>query len=105
MKQMPSSKTDTAIRFPENADQTRRLRSVTQDRKAVARMQDEAASGRNKAQQASSWGTEQMLGSQINQAGDPVPNPASFGDGRKARGKNKEGEEMDMVEAMDKDFD
>ena len=102
---MPSSKTDTAIRFPENADQTRRLRNVTQDRKPVARMQDEAASGKNKSQQASSWSTEQMLGSQINQAGDPVPNPVSFGDGQKARGKNKEGEEADLVEAMNKDFD
>lgn len=79
MKKMPSSKTDTAIRFPENADQTRRLRNVTQDRKAVAHMQDEAASGKNKSQQATNWGTEQLLGSRIDEAGSPVPDPVSFG--------------------------
>lgn len=104
MKKMPSSKTDTAIRFPENADQTRRLRNVTQDRKAVARMQDEAASGKNKSQQATNWGTEQLLGSRIDEAGSPVPDPVSFGDGQKARGK-KEGEAADMVDAMNRDFD
>ena len=104
MKKMPSSKTDTAIRFPENADQTRRLRNVTQDRKAVARMQDEAASGKNKSQQATNWGTEQLLGSRIDEAGSPVPDPVSFGDGQKAKGK-KEKEEADMVEAMNRDFD
>lgn len=104
---MPSSKTDTAIRFPENADQTRRLRNVTQDRKAVARMQNEAASGKNKAQDATSWGPEQMLGAQVNEAGSPVPDPVSFGDGGKARRKKEagSGEAVDMVEAMNGEFD
>lgn len=103
---MPSSKTDTAIRLPEKEDQTRRLRNVTQDRKAVARMQDEAASSKNKAQDATSWGTEQLLGSGIDAEANPVPDPVSFGDGRKARrNRERQREEGDVVGAMRENFD
>ncbi|PYH77502.1 hypothetical protein BO82DRAFT_358164 [Aspergillus uvarum CBS 121591] len=43
---MPSSKTDTGIRLPQNDDQTRRLRSTTQDQKAAFRLQDASGSTR-----------------------------------------------------------
>lgn len=102
---MPSSKTDTAIRFPEKADQTRRLRNVTQDRKAVSRMQDEANSSKNRVEDANSWGTEQLLGTGIDESANPVPDPVSFGNGRKARKNQQQKEEPDVYEAMNQQFD
>lgn len=85
LRTMPSSKTDTAIRLPEKADQTRRLRNVTQDRKAVSRMQDEANSSKSKVEDVNSWGTGQLLATGIDEAANPVPDPVSFGNGRKAK--------------------
>merc|ERR1711974_167612 len=103
---MPSSKTDTAIRLPENEDQTRRLRNVTQDRKAVSRLQDEANSSKNKVEDVSSWGTGQLLGTGMDDAGNPVPDPVSFGNGRKARNnQQQQKDEAHVYEAMTQDFE
>lgn len=103
---MPSSKTDTALRFPESEDQQRRIRNVTQDRKAVSRMQAEASSGQNKAKESTTWSTEQLLGSHMNEAGQPVPDPATVGDGAKAK-KRKDSidPEADVYDAMTAEFD
>lgn len=103
---MPSSKTDTAIRLPENEDQTRRLRNVTQDRKAVSRLQDEANSSKNKVEDVSSWGTGQLLGTGIDESANPVPDPVTFGNGRKARNnQQQQKDEADVYEAMTQNFD
>ncbi|KAJ5101898.1 hypothetical protein NUU61_004120 [Penicillium alfredii] len=101
---MPSSKTDTAVRYPESDDQKRRLRNVTQDQKAVSQMQAEAGSGKQKADNSTSWAPGQLLGTHMDDAGNPVPDPASFGDGAKAK-KNKEDQDADLYEAMTADFD
>lgn len=103
---MPSSKTDTALRFPENDDQTRRLRNVTQDRKAVSRMQNESSTSDRKAENKATWGPEQLLGINMNEGGNPEPDPASRADGSKAtRSKKEEAEEPDIYGAMTEDFD
>lgn len=104
---MPSSKTDTAIRLPQNEDQQRHLRNVTQDRRAVAKMQEEASSGQRKAEESTTWSVDQLLGFSIDSAGQPVPNPASTGDGAKEKKQKKGsfGDEADMYEAMHADFD
>jgi hypothetical protein len=102
---MPSSKTDTAIRFPEKEDQTRRLRNVTQDRKAVSQLQDEARSNKNKADDVSSWGTGQLLGTGIDESAHPVPDPVHFGSGRKMRQNQQQEDDADVYEAMTQDFD
>lgn len=103
---MPSSKTDTAIRLPENADQTRRLRNVTQDRKAVSRLQDEANSSKNKVEDVNSWGTGQLLGTGIDESANPVPDPVTFGNGRKTRqNQQQQKDEADVYEAMTQQFE
>lgn len=103
---MPSSKTDTAIRMPQDEEQKRRLRNVTQDRRAIAKMQNEASSGQQKAEESTTWSTDQLLGSQMDSAGQPVPNPVSTGDGAKEKKKKGSiGDEADLYEAMHADFD
>lgn len=106
---MPSSKTDTAIRLPEREDQTRRIRNTTQDRKWASRMEGRRTAGEQKASDTTSWSAQQMLGSNMDQAGNPNPDPVSFNDGTKARRnrvKPAEGEEeMDVYEAMNQQFD
>lgn len=102
---MPSSKTDTSIRYPQSEDQHRHLRNVTQDRLWASRMQDEARSSKSKAESSTTWSADQMLASQIDSAGQPVPNPASTSDGAKEKKKKGKGEESDLYEAMNKDFD
>lgn len=81
---MPASKTDTSMRFPEKDDQTRRLRNqTTQDRKAVGRMQDQAASGASKAA-GENWTPVEQLETSVDQYGNPVPDP-SYTDYRKMK--------------------
>lgn len=101
---MPGSKTDTAIRFPESETQKRRLRNVTQDRKAVARMQDEAASAHRKAEDKTTWSPQDLLGTNIDESGNPAPNPASYADGNRAK-QSKRVQESDMYGAMNENFD
>lgn len=101
---MPSSKTDTSIRLPQREDQQRHLRNVTQDRRWAAKMQNQASSGKQKADESTTWSADQLLGSQIDSAGQPVPNPVSTGDGAKEKKKKGSmGEEADMYEAMSTD--
>jgi hypothetical protein len=99
---MPSSKTDTAMRFPEATDQKRRLRNVTQDQKSAARSQAQSQTGQQKAQDSTTWGPEQLLSSHMDSTGNPVPDPVSFGDGAKAKKKNKGmmDDDADVYEAM-----
>lgn len=103
---MPSSKTDTAIRYPESDNQKRRLRNVTQDRKAVDRMQREAGSQQRRREDATSWGVEQTMATSMNQEGNPQPDPSAFSDGWKARksGATKS-DDVDLYNAMHEEFD
>lgn len=98
---MPSSKTDTAIRFPEAEHQKRHIRNTTQDRKAVDRMKAEASSGKNRSSDAQAWPVEQLLETSMDENGNPVPDPVTYRDGTRAR-KNKmpKENEQDMYDAM-----
>lgn len=102
---MPSSKTDTSIRLPEREDQQRRLRNVTQDRRWAARMEGQRSSSKQKAEDSTTWTPEQMLGAQMDSAGQPVPNPATTADGAKERKKGSVDENADMYEAMNAEYD
>lgn len=105
---MPASKTDTAMRLPARDEQQRRM-WTTQDKKAAAKTQSELSSGKNMSQESTAWTADQMLGSHMNAAGNPEPDPASFGDGAKAKKqKPAMGDEPDLWEAMNAetaDFD
>ncbi|PYI20881.1 hypothetical protein BO99DRAFT_442005 [Aspergillus violaceofuscus CBS 115571] len=104
---MPSSKTDTGIRLPQNDDQTRRLRSTTQDQKAASRLQD--ASGSTRAHAAadptSNWTPEEMFESTVNQYSDPIPDQYSFTDGAKMERGAFGNDEADAFEAAHDEFD
>lgn len=103
---MPSSKTETAVHLPKNADQTRRLRNVTQDRKAAERMQDEENSSKNKVEESTSWSTEELLGAGIDDAGNPVPDPATVGHARKAKiDQEQRRDDKDVYQAMREEYD
>jgi hypothetical protein len=102
---MPSSKTDTSLRFPEADEQKRRLRNVTQDKKWNARSQAQTQTGQQKAENSTTWGPEQLLSTHMDSSGNPVPDPVSFGNGSKAK-KNKEmDDDADLYEAMTAEFD
>ena len=101
---MPGSKTDTAVRFPEREDQKRRLRNVTQDRQAVARMQKEGGSAQSRTEDLQNWGTEELLDINMNESGDPNPDPAVSSTQTKAK-KGKQAGDVDLYEAMNADFD
>jgi hypothetical protein len=98
---MPSSKTDTAIRYPERADQQRRIRGVTQDRKWEARMRERAVTNPEMASNATAWGPETQLELHMDQGGNPQPDPSQFSDGSKAsrQGLVSKGQDHDMVSA------
>ncbi|KAH8696409.1 hypothetical protein BGW36DRAFT_417577 [Talaromyces proteolyticus] len=96
---MPSSKTDTAIRYPEAENQKRRLRHVTQDRRWESRMRDQAVSNPQFASDATSWGPETLLDLKTDENGNPQPDPAQFRDGNKAIKKGLGSSEQDMTAA------
>lgn len=102
---MPSSKTDTAIRFPEDADQKRRLRNVTQDRRFAERQQREAGSAKAKAADTT-WAPEQYMTTSMDEDGNPQPDPTAF-TGLQAQKKGAKGEQegIDMYDAANQDFD
>ena len=102
---MPSSKTETAVHLPQNADQTRRLQNVTQDRKATERMQDEENSGKSKVEDSRSWSTEELLGAGIDDSGNPVPDPVTVGLARKATFDQEQGGDKDVYQAMREEYD
>ncbi|OJK01200.1 hypothetical protein ASPACDRAFT_58930 [Aspergillus aculeatus ATCC 16872] len=106
---MPSSKTDTGIRLPQNDDQTRRLRSTTQAQKAASRLQDVSLSGRTRAHAAadptSSWTPEEMFESTVNQYSDPIPDRYSFTDGARMERGAYGNDEADAFEAANNEFD
>lgn len=94
------------MRFPEATDQQRRIRNVTQDRKAAARSQIQAGSSKEKSTESTTWSPNQLLGSTMNSAGQPEPNPATVGDGAKAKkAKGASNQDADVFEAMTADFD
>ncbi|RAL12021.1 uncharacterized protein BO97DRAFT_68468 [Aspergillus homomorphus CBS 101889] len=106
---MSSSKTDTGIRFPQNDDQSQRLRSTTQNQRAAARLQDASLSASTKARAAadptSNWTPEEMFESTVNEFSDPIPDRYSFTDGaRMERGAFGQ-DEADAFEAANKEFD
>ena len=96
---MPSSKTDTAVRFPQSADQQPRIRNVTQNRKAAARAQDQADSAASKLQQPTLT-PNQLLSEHMDASGDPVPEPVTNG-----RGSRAAQNETDVYEAMTEKYD
>jgi hypothetical protein len=106
---MPASKTDTSMRFPASDNQKRRA-WTTQDKKAAEKAQSEQSSGRNKAEDSTTWSPEQLLASHMDASGNPEADPATFSDGSKAK-MNKRGsmtDEADLFEAMNAetaDFD
>lgn len=103
---MPSSKTDTAIRFPESDNQKRRIRNVTQDRRAVSRMQREGGSEKQRREDATTWTPEQTMATSMDEDGNPKPDPTAFSDGWKARKTGALRDEgMDMYDAMNQNFD
>ena len=103
---MPSSKTDTAIRFPESNDQKRRIRNVTQDRHAIDKMKRADASSQHKAEDATSWGTEQTMATSMDDEGNPKPDPTAYSDGWKASKKGDlKNQGMDMYGALNDEFD
>lgn len=100
---MPASKTDTALRYPEGDDQSRRLRNVTQDQKATARMQQEAGSAQKRTEDLQNWGTEELLDINMNESGNPNPDPAVSSTETKMK-KGSQGD-VDLYAAMTEDFD
>lgn len=97
---MPSSKTDTSIRFPESEDQHRRIRGVTQDRKWEARMRD--AAGRNLGQPShEESGPESNLELHMDESGEPQSEPWKFSNGNRpsGQGPSTRGRNHDMVSA------
>lgn len=99
---MPGSKTDTAVRYPENDDQSRRLRNVTQDRKAVDRMKEEAASSQSKTEGLTDWGTEQLLDINMREDGHLDPDLSVISTGAKERKANPRN--IDMQSALNDNF-
>ncbi|KAL1994954.1 hypothetical protein VTN49DRAFT_1141 [Thermomyces lanuginosus] len=104
---MAGSKTDTAIRYPEAEDQKRRLRHVTQDRKWEARMRDQANSAANKKTEATTWGPEDYLRMDMDESGNPLPDPSAYADGNKARRYSQLSgiDEQDLWSAANDQFD
>jgi hypothetical protein len=98
---MAGSKTETAVRYPQSADQKRRLRHVTQDRKWEARMRERAVTAPEMSSNATSWPPETLLELNMDDEGNPVPDPAQYSDGAKAikHGLPPEAREQDMVAA------
>ena len=101
---MPSSKTDTAIRFPESSDQKRRLRNVTQDRHAVDRMKREGSSAQNKAEDATSRGTQQTMAMTMDNEGNPEPHPTTYSGSKSRKKGDQKNQGMDMFGAVNDDF-
>jgi hypothetical protein len=97
---MPSSKTDTAIRYPEEQDQHRRIRGVTQDRKWEARMREQAVSNPQFSNNAATWGPETLLDLKTDQSGNPQPDPAQHRDGNAAVKRGLASGDQDMVAAV-----
>lgn len=98
---MPSTKTETAVRYPESEDQHRRLRHVTGDRKWEARMRENATSQSQMASNATAWGPEPTLELHMDDDGNPQPDPVAFSDGMKAskQGLVAKAGDHDMVSA------
>lgn len=97
--------------MPASDDQKRRVRNTTQDRKAMSKLNDSKRTATTRAEDTTSWGPEELLGTTMDENGNPVPDPVSFShihhDHIKS-GKNKKTEDnddMDLYEAMTADFD
>lgn len=97
---MPSTKTDTAIRYPEEEHQHRRIRGVTQDRKWEARMRDQAVTNPQFSSNATAWGPESLLNLKTDESGNPQPDPAQYRDGNAARKQGLMSDDQDMVSAV-----
>lgn len=101
---MSASKTNNPIRLPGNEDQARILRNVNvnQDNKASGGLQGEASSSKDKATDTS-WGTDELLGTNIDQEGHPVPDPMTE-TGAPAQHQHEQ-QDGDVYQAMTEDFD
>ncbi|PYH31963.1 uncharacterized protein BO87DRAFT_417768 [Aspergillus neoniger CBS 115656] len=72
---MPHTKTDTAFRYPQNEDQSRRLRNTTQDQRAAQRQQyssESATAASLAADPTSNWGPEEFFETTVDEYGQPV---------------------------------
>ncbi|RHZ51952.1 hypothetical protein CDV55_103921 [Aspergillus turcosus] len=101
---MAGSKTESAVRFPERDSQTRRLRNqTTQDKKAVARMQDQSARAEARVKRATHAGEEwtpvENLETTMDEDGNPVPDRAFIDYEKMSQHKGGEDEADDYVAA------
>ncbi|KAL4889520.1 hypothetical protein BDV59DRAFT_205190 [Aspergillus ambiguus] len=104
---MPGSKTETSIRFPENQDQTRRVRDTTQDQRAAEKQHAITQSDTARSQAAdpiANWDPEEVFETTVNERGEPVPDPYAFVDGRKMTRGTGGQDDGDMFEAANEDF-
>ncbi|KAN0084923.1 hypothetical protein V8E54_001390 [Elaphomyces granulatus] len=103
---MAGSKTDTAIRYPKSDGQTRRIHDTTQDQNRAAHMQEQrdCKTVWERASKETARPPEQLLKTNMDQEGNPVPDPVQFSDGAKARKMGAQGDEQDMVEAANNSF-
>ncbi|KAJ5587461.1 uncharacterized protein N7459_003226 [Penicillium hispanicum] len=102
---MPSTKTDTAVRFPQSEDQQPRIRNVTQDQRAASKAQASAASSKSKqekAEESERLSPNQLLSEHMNSAGDPVPDAPTSA---KGKGSKPFDDDVDVFEAMNADFE
>lgn len=94
------------MRYPEDDDQRRRLHNVTQDRKWADKTKYEAGTAKAKTEDKTTWAPEQLLNTDVDNAGNPEPDPASFSDGSKAKqAKATQNQGVDLYGAMNDDFD
>ncbi|GKZ58833.1 hypothetical protein AnigIFM49718_004671 [Aspergillus niger] len=105
---MPHTKTDTAFRYPQNDEQSRRLRNTTQNQRAAERQQfssQSATAASLATDPTSSWGPEEYFETTVDEYGNPVTDQWSFTDGaRMNRGVSGQGE-ADAFEAANDKFD
>ena len=105
---MPSTKTDTSLRFPQSADQRTRIWDVTQNQRAAARAQaqaDSSASKQQQQQESQNLSPNQLLAEHMDQSGSPVPDPVTGAQGKGGRGAKASEDEPDLYEAMNANFD
>ncbi|CAK38137.1 uncharacterized protein An03g01640 [Aspergillus niger] len=94
---MPHTKTDTAFRYPQNDEQSRRLRNTTQNQRAADRQQfssQSATAASLAADPTSSWGPEEYFETTVDE----------YDGARMNRGVSGQ-DEADAFEAANDKFD
>ncbi|RAL03275.1 uncharacterized protein BO80DRAFT_16323 [Aspergillus ibericus CBS 121593] len=105
---MPHTKTDIGIRYPQDEEQSRRLRNTTQDQRTSQRLQDASHSAGVRSQAAdltSNWGPEEWFETTVDENGNPVADQWSFTDGARMKKGVSGQNEADAFEAANNTFD